>query len=308
MKIRSIFSLCLAFFFISKVAYAFFIPPVTGPPPKFVYRIEFLGPDRIFQEGFRIWGDDNNYFRHLTGVTTKKYETAFTSTTSDIKAAQRIADERFEHSQYFYKNPKVDRIWIYQIRTSKKFYDTQATLFYDIERLKVMYDDADSKEEEKKIVRMIRNRIDSWNHYKYEKEWFTISRYLKPSQIIAAYPVMREGNKAVFEPSKVVYNPDYRDTKELPSAPYAFIGPLEPLTPVNKSSHKESHYNLAKGYVYVYKSLQVRWSFPPDLCETEDNQSLLSCSNLIPKPARTLAAKNALPWNGALLNRSNDKK
>lgn len=303
-KIISILFLLLTSLSITQQSVARPIPQI---PPKFVYRVELLGPDIIFKHSFRIWGKNNNYFSHLIGSSTRE-DTAFTSTTLTEESANYIAEVRFKYSSDYYNNPNIARLWIYKIRTNNKFYSTEGTMLYEIHIITAIMKEANLTSEERQALSIRRiHRKEVWEAYKHEEEWFTFTNNIKPSQIMYAYPVIRKGDKAVPEPNEGVINPNYKDTNELPKAPYAYKDPI--YNNIIKSNASLKMRTLLNKYqdekfIYVYKDMNLRWTFPPSFCETEDKKSKLSCDNLIPKPIRTLAGKIALPWNSVLLNHS----
>ena len=116
----STLQLVLCFLLLSAVVQA------VDDPPKFVYRMDFRGPDIIFDKGFQPLGDNDNLYQHVNGDSCNSgtADTAFVATTSD----KQFAMDWVKNSFCSKKRETADKYYVYTIQATKKFYNAHASL------------------------------------------------------------------------------------------------------------------------------------------------------------------------------------
>ncbi|WP_168445655.1 enterotoxin A family protein [Salmonella enterica] len=94
--------------------------------PKIVYRLDSRGPDEIFANGFRSWGNNLNVFSHITGdscvnADPEQRNSGFISTAANQQWATGMAMQRvlqFRRQHYY----------LYRIRADSTFYNAESSL------------------------------------------------------------------------------------------------------------------------------------------------------------------------------------
>lgn len=87
--------------------------------PSIVYRMDKRPPSEIFKHGFKTWGDNDNLFEHVEGISmgiTDGSGSAFVSTTSDLQYAIEFAQA-----------VRLEEFYIYEIRATDNFYSLNIT-------------------------------------------------------------------------------------------------------------------------------------------------------------------------------------
>lgn len=109
-------SYLLFFFSAINSALSFAVPPV----PEVVYRLDSRSPDEIFNSGFNSWGNNRELLPHLVGDTSRNRTDGLISTSSNINAIERIAQDIMLLDD--------DVVWLYTIVPGSDFYEINGSL------------------------------------------------------------------------------------------------------------------------------------------------------------------------------------
>lgn len=107
----------------------------ADPIPLF-YRADSRGPEDVFINGFTSWGNNINFYAHVTGHSTEEgiQNSAFIATTASLDSAMSFVKDRVLDTpgQIYY---------IYVIRPTNNFYSVELTVehLYSIHN-KIMHD------------------------------------------------------------------------------------------------------------------------------------------------------------------------
>lgn len=195
--------------------------------PLFFYKLDKLGPDVVFQNGFFPHGTNTNFFDHFLGQSLnrfleKKKKSAFISVSENIESCVRHLGSMST------TNKNNDEFYLYKIQGTNNMFNVFRTMMYFLGKIQTR--DLDFVEYDYILANIL--YIQYINNFAYQKEWLSLgpipSERIYSCQKINKISLnhMFDNNlKQFFLPSlnsKEILNMNYDDT-------YQEIVNFEPL-------------------------------------------------------------------------------
>ncbi|RZI56670.1 MAG: hypothetical protein EOP14_05640 [Pseudomonas sp.] len=115
---------------------ALFILAFHVPANAIYYRVVRHGPDKIFQDGFKPWGKNDNFFQHTNGQSCNRHRVApenrdiegskYISLAATLAGALEFARGRLTPARPQIPDPAL-RLWIYEVRPTQTTYNAALT-------------------------------------------------------------------------------------------------------------------------------------------------------------------------------------
>lgn len=96
-----------------------------GELPTVLYRVDTRPPDEVFRDGFSAWGSDLDLVRHT--INTQDRSSGFVATTSDLAAANRIANDYLAQTDAS-GGRRYRTVWVYRIAPDADMHNVAQSL------------------------------------------------------------------------------------------------------------------------------------------------------------------------------------
>jgi len=139
-----------------------------GELPTVLYRVDTRPPEEVFQDGFSAWGSDLDLVRHT--INTQDRSSGFVATTSDLAAANRIANDYLAQTDAA-GGRRYRTVWLYRIAPGSDMHNVAQSLRQIVARVQVRVD------ARKRQLAAAGCRSDAW--YALQREVLTWEMYLE---------------------------------------------------------------------------------------------------------------------------------
>lgn len=138
--------------------------------PRLIYRIDSRPPEEIFEHGFRAWGTNTNFFRHILGYSlggdlSESEGSAFISASDSPDSSLRffggMLNEPGDPLEYY----------LYEIRADNTVYSALRTASFYQQRINTGLVDFQDETDMETMI----DAVDSiFGEFAYQREWFSV--------------------------------------------------------------------------------------------------------------------------------------